>query len=111
MIQITPQMRILLTVEPVDFRKGKTVLRGSAKAFIWTLSAGISSSSVVGAVPFKIISYDSQGYWLCQKRLSRGRFSFWPKAVEALCPLAVLELQAFLWNKDPGEVPLWRLLK
>ncbi len=29
MIQVTPQMRILVAVEPVDFRKGIEALRGS----------------------------------------------------------------------------------
>ena len=31
MIQITPQMRILLAVDPVDFRKGIDGLAGSCK--------------------------------------------------------------------------------
>ncbi|MCH8069373.1 MAG: IS66 family insertion sequence element accessory protein TnpB, partial [Candidatus Marinimicrobia bacterium] len=26
----------------------------------------------------KILVYDGQGFWLCQKRLSSGRFRFWP---------------------------------
>ena len=26
----------------------------------------------------KILLYDGQGYWLCQKRLSSGRFLHWP---------------------------------
>lgn len=46
-----------------------------------------------------------QGFWLAQKRLSRGRFSRWPESrgdpVEAL---AVHELQLLLWNGDPKRV-------
>ena len=27
--------------------------------------------------------YDGQGFWLCHKRLSQGRFPWWPSAAEA----------------------------
>jgi transposase len=111
MIQITPQMRILLAVDPVDFRKGIDGLAGTLKLlkldpfsgylFVFRNRSGTS---------IKIICYDSQGFWLCQKRLSKGRFRWWPKADEQLHPLAAHELQALLWNKEPGEAPLWRAL-
>jgi hypothetical protein len=69
MIQVTPQMRILLAVEPVDFRKGIDGLASVCK-------------NVLGSDPFcgymfvfmnkkktaiKILVYDGQGFWLCQK--------------------------------------------
>jgi hypothetical protein len=54
--------------------------------------------------------YDGQGYWLCQKRLSKGRFHFWPDG-RTTTRLAADELQALLWNKDPGKALLWRPLK
>ena len=28
----------------------------------------------------KFLTYDGQGFWLCQKRLSQGRFQHWPQA-------------------------------
>lgn len=112
MIQITPQMRILLAVNPVDFRKGVDGLAAictrldldpfSGYLFVFRNRSGTS---------IKTICYDSQGFWLCQKRLSKGRFAWWPKTAESLHPLAAHELQALLWNKDPGKAPLWRPLK
>ena len=57
----------------------------------------------------KVVSYDGQGYWCCQKRLSKGRFRFWPDG-GTTARLAADELQALLWNKDPGKAPLWRSL-
>jgi transposase len=111
MIQVTPQMRILVAVKPVDFRKGIDGLTGIIKAldldpfsgylFVFRSRSGTS---------IRVITYDSQGFWLCQKRLSKGTFRFWPKADRALHPLAAYELQALLWNKDPGKAPLWRPL-
>jgi transposase len=112
MIQVTPQMRILVAVEPVDFRKGIDGLTGICKSleldpfsgclFVFRNRSGTS---------LKILTYDSQGYWLCQKRLSKGRFIWWPKVGERLHPLVAHELQALLWNKDPGKVLVWRPLK
>ena len=28
------------------------------------------------------LAYDGQGFWLCQKRLSEGRFRWWPSATD-----------------------------
>jgi transposase len=111
MIQVTPQMRILVAVEPVDFRKGidglAAILRTididpfSGCLFVFRSRSGTS---------LRVLTYDSQGFWLCQKRLSKGRFRFWPKAGESLHPLVAHELQALLWNKDPGKADAWRPL-
>ena len=54
--------------------------------------------------------YDGQGYWICQKRLSKGRFRFWPDG-GTMTHLAADELQALLWNKEPEKALLWRPLK
>jgi transposase len=114
MIQITPQMRILLAVHPVDFRKGIDGLAAICR-------------SVMGADPFcgwifafrnrrkttiKLLTYDGQGFWLFQKRLSTGRFLWWPEREdEAVCPMAVHELQLLIWNGDPSSARvagMWR---
>jgi transposase len=111
MIQIAPQMRILLAVESVDFRKGIDGLAGICKSlnldpfcgylFVFRNKSGTS---------LKIITYDGQGYWICQKRLSKGRFRFWPDG-GTMTHLAADELQALLWNKEPEKALLWRPLK
>lgn len=35
------------------------------------------------ATAIKVLVYDGQGFWLAQKRLSKGRFPWWPDAAEA----------------------------
>ena len=114
MIQVTPQMRIILAVEPVDFRKGIDGLDGLCKAldldpFSGFLFVFVSRSGT----SLRILSYDSQGFWLCQKRLSKGKFRFWPKEKKVLSPMAAHELQALLWNNDPKrmDAPLWKPIK
>ena len=56
--------------------------------------------------------YDGQGFWLCQKRLSQGRFQHWPKADAAgSVRLDPHQLHLLLWNGNPakaGTAPLWR---
>jgi len=113
MIQITPHMRILLAVEPVDFRKGIDGLAGVCKnildedpfagyLFIFTNKKRTS---------LKILTYDGQGYWLCQKRLSAGRFKWWPrKSGSRVSILDPCQLQLLIWNGDPAvrTVPLWK---
>ena len=60
----------------------------------------------------KILMYDGQGFWLCQKRLSKGRFNWWPaNGNTSLRPLAVHELQLLIWNGNPRKAhvaPLWK---
>ena len=116
MIQITPQMRILMAVEAVDFRKGidglcqvcRQILNSDPYGgfmFVFRNKRGTS---------IKILVYDSQGFWLCQKRLSKGRFRWWPQVgAEGVRKLLAHELHLLIWNGNPsgGEVaPLWKRL-
>jgi transposase len=111
MIQVTPQMRILLAMEPVDFRKGIDGLAGTMKGFAMDPFSGVLFIfRNRRGTSLKVLMYDGQGFWLCQKRLSKGRFRFWPKEREALTPMAAHELQALLWNNDPDKMdaPMWK---
>ncbi|RZB33755.1 MAG: transposase [Desulfobacteraceae bacterium Eth-SRB2] len=117
MIQVTPQMRILLAVTPVDFRKGidglAAVCRQVLRTDPFTGYVFIFRNKRGNAI--KVLMYDGQGFWLCQKRLSKGRFTGWPNKTDAaLSSLAVHELQLLIWNGHPKNVhvaPLWRPIK
>ncbi len=116
MIQITPHMRILVATEPVDFRKGIDGLAGICRR---TLKLDPFSGAVFVfrnrlKTAVKILIYDGQGFWLCQKRLSKGRFKWWPNSTnEATRRLAVYELQLLLAGVDPSfhqVAPDWKRL-
>jgi transposase len=117
MIQITPQMRLLLAVEPVDFRKG-------IDGLVALCRQKLQSEPFEGAMfvftsrrrkALKILCYDGQGFWLCQKRLSEGRFKWWPEGGDqAAQPVDAHQLQLLLWNGDPTAAQtarLWRPLR
>ena len=114
MIQITPQMRVLVAVEAADFRSGIDGLAQRCRA-------GLGADPFTGTVfvfrnrrgtAIKLLVYDGQGFWLCHKRLSRGRFRFWPSRGDG--PGAALqahELQVLICAGDPtatGAQPPWR---
>ncbi len=114
MIQITPQMRLLLAVEPVDFRKGIDGLVAVCrqKLTLDPMAGALFVFSNRCRRALKILCYDGQGYWLCQKRLSQGRFDWWPSGgQQATLGLDVHQLQLLLWNGNPNHAqaaPLWR---
>jgi len=116
MIQIAPQMRILLAVEPVDFRKGIDGLAGVCRRVLASdpFSGFVFVFRNRRRTSIKILAYDSQGFWLAQKRLSKGHFAWWPKSTAGLVrKLAAHELQLLLWNGDPdlaNVAPEWRRL-
>jgi transposase len=116
MIQITPQMRILVAVEPVDFRKGIDGLAGLCRERLRRepLEGALFVFCSRRRHALKCLAYDGQGFWLCQKRLSRGRFRGWPEADAAGVSLNPHELHLLLWNGNPGTAsvaPLWRPLR
>jgi len=122
MIQITPQMRILVAVEPCDFRKGIDGLGGICRNALKQdpLSGCVFVFRNRRATAVKILVYDGQGFWLCQKRLSKGKFRWWPvrgagggSGPELTRELQARDLQVVLWNGDPSRAkmgPLWRAL-
>lgn len=117
MIQMTPQMRVLVAVEAVDFRRG---IDGLAQL----CRAKLSEDPFTGTVfvfrnkrrkGIKLLVYDGQGFWLCQKRLSAGCFRYWPTAAgnAAAATLLAHELQVLLSGGDPAATraaPQWRKL-
>lgn len=113
MLQLTPQTRIFLAIEPVDFRKG---IDGLAAVCRQALAANPLEGAVYvfrnrSGTALKILFYDGQGFWLCMKRLSQGRFRWWPSGADAACPLSARELAIVLWNGNPQSAAMaqdWR---
>jgi transposase len=113
MLQLTPQSRIFLAIEPVDFRAGIDRLAALCRE-------QLAQNPLEGAVyvfrnrrstALKLLLYDGQGFWLCTKRLSQGRFQWWPRAETAVYRLSARELHILLWNGHPEAAHMaedWR---
>jgi transposase len=118
MLQLTPQLRILLAVKAVDFRKGIDGLAQICRKHLHQdpFSGTLFVFRSRKANALKILFYDGQGFWLCHKRLSEGRLRWWPKGAElekSAKQLAVYELQSLLWNADISKCnqpALWKPL-
>ena len=113
MISISAQTKAWAAIDPVDFRCG---IDGLASLCRKILSSDPMSGHVFvfknrRRTAIKALFYDGQGYWLCQKRLSQGKFAWWPEAGEASCGLSARELMVLLSAGDPagaGMRPDWR---
>lgn len=114
MIQLVPQMRILLATEPTDFRKGIDGLAALARSAIRAdpFSGALFVFTNRKRTAIRVLAYDGAGFWLCTKRLSRGKFRGWPRGGEAgVASMAAAELQVLLANGDPARARLgepWR---
>jgi transposase len=114
MIQITPQMRIAVAIQPADFRKG---IDGLARVCKEVLKQDPFGGWVFvfrnrSATALKVLVYDGQGFWLCHKRLSSGHFHWWPRGGTAAAKaLAAHQLQVLLAAGNPEAIhaaPVWR---
>lgn len=116
MIQLTSPMRILLAVEPVDFRKGIDGLAAVCRSQLGRdpLAGAVFVFRNRRATAIRLLHFDGRGFWLCHKRLSSGRFPFWPTGETATLTLEPHQVALLLAGGDPvatGSVPApWRRL-
>jgi transposase len=116
MIQITPHMRIYLCIAPIDFRKGIDGLSGVCRNIL-------AKDPFCGSMfifrnkrktTLKILVYDGQGFWLFVKRLSSGRFDWWPNPKDektSSINITPAQLHLLIWNGNlmhASTAPEWR---
>ena len=114
MLAITPQMKILVAIEPADFRKG-------IDGLVRLCQDALGEDPFAGTVfcfrnrrktAIKVLVYDGQGFWLSHKRLSDGRFEWWPESRDAATRrLAAHELSVLFSAGNPertSAAPDWR---
>ncbi len=103
MLQITPHHVLLLAIQPLDFRKGidglvavcRQYLRQDPFSGTWFIFANQRRTSV------KVLVYDGQGFWCCQKRFSKGTLAWWPKDSNPTFRLTAQQLSVLLYQGNP----------
>jgi len=106
MIQLNSSSKILIAVDPVDFRRGIDGLCGLCRN---ELEHNPSSGTIYvftnrSRTQARMLVYDGTGYWLMTKRLSKGRFSRWPKSSDTIAACQAKELIIFLWGENPDQI-------
>lgn len=113
-IQLAPQFRILVAIEAVDGRKGIDALAQFCRE---KLNADPFSGCIFifrtrRGTAIKLLTYDGQGFWIATKRLSKGRFRWWPVGQDEAQVLRAHQAQLLLaaGNPDADAAPVWRPL-
>src|SRR6185369_11740646 len=77
-------MRVLVAIEPVDGRKGidSLVRLCQDKLAEDPFSGCVFVFRSRSGTAIRLLTYDGQGRWLAQKRLSKGRFVWWPATAD-----------------------------
>lgn len=115
MLQITPQHQLFMAVKPVDFRRGIDGLSALCKQQ-WQddpFSGHLFVFRNQRATSVKILIYDGNGFWLCQKRFSTGKLKWWPGTAEEAACVRAIELLVMLQQGNPMEACVpedWRRL-
>lgn len=114
MLQITPQMRVLVAIDPIDGRKGIDSLARLCRDNLGQdpFSGCVFVFRTRNATTIKVLIYDGSGFWMAQKRLSQGRFSRWPSGTGA-ASLEAFQAQLLLAAGDPSAAgaPVWRSVR
>ena len=104
-------MRILVSVKAIDGRKGIDSLAQVCRQELGDdpFSGCIFVFRTRSGHTLKILVYDGQGFWMAQKRLSKGRFKWWPDG-ETAQSLQAHQLQVLFAGGDPRATgaPVWR---
>ena len=103
MLQITPQHKLLLAVQPADFRKGIDGLAHICKSKLSNdpFSGTIFAFTNKRRNAVKLLVFDGNGFWLCMKRFSKGALSWWPSAKVETWELNASQIQVLLMQGDP----------
>jgi transposase len=116
MIHFTPHMRILVATTPVDLRKGFDSLSGYCRDYLQSdpLSGCVFVFCNRVRTHLRLLFYDGQGMWMATKRLSQGRFPWWPGGGGGAAKLRSLDQaqsEALIWGGNGDQVKIlapWR---
>jgi len=105
-LAITPNTKAFICSQFIDFRKGIDGLQGVCRKIIRQdpFSGTIFIFFNKRRTSIRFLFYDGQGFWLCTKRLSKGKFQWFPEDNNgAGMQIRSCDLQALIWNGHPEK--------
>jgi len=113
MLGLSSKSKILLAVDPIDFRKGvdSIVRLCQHQLELSPFDEQFFIFRNKRKTDIKVLYYDGQGFCLFHKRLSVGRFLHWPTVKTNLIHLSETQLRVLIANGNPlaiQEQPNWR---
>jgi transposase len=105
MIGIPPGVRILIAMQPVDFRRGADSLAALAKEVLQQdpFSGTVLVFRAKRADRVKVVAWDGSGLVMLWKRLDEGAFK-WPPVSDGVMRLTSAQLSALLEGLDWSRV-------
>jgi hypothetical protein len=106
MLAISSSTKAYLCLINVDFRKGIDGLQAFCRNIIEEdpFSGTIFIFKNRSGTSIRTLAYDGQGFWMCTKRLSKGKFHWWPDKNDGTgVIIRACDLQALLWNGNPKQ--------
>ena len=98
MIHLTSNSNILIAIQPADFRQGIDGLAALCKQRLnceprsGTLFVFINRNKTM----VRALAYENNGFWLMTKRLSKGKFTGWPRSYSPITPMDAKHLRTLL---------------
>ena len=98
MIHLTADTPIMIATDAVDFRQQIDGLVAQCQNHLQHNARDGKLYVFINrrATMIRILAYDTNGYVLMTKRLSRGRFTGWPRTGEAVSALHAVQLRKLL---------------
>jgi transposase len=106
MIGIPPGVRILIAMQPVDFRRGADSLAALAKEALQQdpFSGTVLVFRAKRADRVKVVAWDGSGLVMLWKRLDEGAFKWPPPVRDGVMRLSSAQLAALLEGLDWSRV-------
>jgi transposase len=103
MLTITDKHKVFLSLPAIDFR---TRLEGTLGLCRQQLQMDPQCGHVFifrnrKLTTLRCIIYDKGGFWLMEKRLSKGRYHYWPQSPYDTCELTPTQLMQLVNNQLP----------
>lgn len=105
MILLTAQSQIRVATTAQDFRKG---IDGFASLCRHELGENPQSGIIFvfinrSKTMIRILTYEENGFWLMTKRLSKGKFRYWPDSGASVTTLMGKQLRCILQDKGDAR--------